>query len=80
MPIRVSITDLQTHIIYRGTFNGSIRRGQSLELALDASPGRVLRIGKLRGWLISDSNQLYYLMGADGKRFKMRPVNKVRMI
>lgn len=74
MPIQVVVTDLQTHILYRGTLRTGIMQGQSVDIALDAKPGYGLRIGRIRGWLVSDSNLLYYLFDASGRRYKMRVI------
>lgn len=73
---KVLITDLQTRIRYHGTLRTGdqlhITQGKSVEIALDNKPGYGFRIGKIRGWLASDSNLIYYLFDAYGKRYQMR--------
>lgn len=76
MAIKVSITDLQTRIMYHGSLKSlNIVQGKELLFDVDNKPGYAYRIGKVRGWLVSDSNLLWYLISGSGKRYKVRIID-----
>lgn len=73
MPVRVLVTDLQSRVVYRGELvEAEIRQGKDVLVNLENYPGRIMRIPRVRGWVVSDSHVLYYLMDEYGRRFRMR--------
>jgi hypothetical protein len=75
-PVKVIVTDLKTRIMYRGSLREGVILGLNLHIPLDNKPGYALTISKVRGWLISDSHKIWYLISGDGKRYKMRVLDQ----
>jgi hypothetical protein len=71
MPVaKITLTDLQSNQQYRGTIPAnSIALGQSVEIHLE--DGMRFRVAKLRGWVISDTFRIAYLIDHAGHRFKI---------
>lgn len=74
MMVKATLTDLQTHHVYRGSFRGGINKGKNVVFDLDGpNHGYAFTITKVRGWLSSiDDDYLFYLFDGHGKRFKVR--------
>lgn len=74
MPVKATLTDLQTRRVYHGNVGDSIVQGEDFNFDLGKT---VFRVVKLRGWLISDSDAVFYLFDWHGKRFKVRIKDQV---
>jgi hypothetical protein len=75
--LKVIITDLRRGTIYRGRMLNHIQQGADLSISLDNLPGYVIKIRRVRGWLVSDSNLLYYLFDKTGRKYRMRVVPEI---
>ena len=73
MATKVALTDLQTHIVYRGTLvSPAIQQGENYDVDLSEHPGHYFRVSRVRGWLYAKGCSTYYVVDFCGKRFKVQ--------
>jgi hypothetical protein len=75
MPTKVRLQDLQTNKIYNGTVSEDFRIGRTatIDLVGTRKPS-VYLIQLIKGWVMSDSARLLYLIDGHGNRFKINVV------
>lgn len=72
MKVKVKLTDLQTKKVYRGTVSETFMVGKSgCVLLTDVKPPSVFEIKCIKGYIISDSKRIVYLMDSQHNRFKI---------
>lgn len=72
MSVKVRIQDLQSKKVYKGSVKQGFQVGKTNTVLL--TDGSLLEIGAVKGWVMSDSARLIYVIDGRGKRFKVEVV------
>jgi hypothetical protein len=75
MSIKIKLQDLQTKKVFKGSVDKGFEVGRTTQIRLtDCKPPSVFDIKAVKGWVMSDSARIIYVIDGQGKRFKIQVV------